>query len=321
MASAQIEHLTLSVNDLRLHVATAGSGPLVVLLHGFPELWSAWHHQIPALAAAGFRVAAPDLRGFGSSDAPEHPHAYTSLHLAGDVIGIIEALGERSAVVVGHDWGAPIAWTSALIRPDVVRAVVALNVPYRARTPQPPLQMLRAAGLDRYYWFYLQTPEAAEELGRDVAATMRTMLFGVSGDAPAPDGDTVLMPESGRFLDAFETSATVPQWVDPEHFARLVSEYERTGFRKPLYLYHNLDLNWELLAAWSGKPIEQPALLLAGERDPTLVNEWGKRALDALPTVVPNVKIQWFERAGHWLQQERPAEVTAALLEFLRKHA
>lgn len=317
--SALIEHLTLSVDRLRLHVATAGAGPLVVLLHGFPELWSAWHNQIPALAAAGFRVAAPDLRGFGQSDGPESPHAYSTLHLAGDVIGIIHALGEKNAVVVGHDWGAPIAWTSALIRPDVVRAVVALNGPYRARTPQPPLQTLRAAGLDRYYWFYLQTPAAVDELGRDVAATLRTLLFGASGDAPPPDRDTVLMPESGKFLDAFATSSRLPKWVDPNHFARLVSEYERTGFRKPLYLYHNLDLNWELLAAWSGKPIEQPALLLAGDRDPTLINEWGRRALDAMPSVVPNAKIQWLHGAGHWLQQEKPAEVTAALLDFLRK--
>jgi pimeloyl-ACP methyl ester carboxylesterase len=314
----QLEHLTLSVNGLRLHVATAGAGPLVVLLHGFPELWSAWHHQIPALAAAGFRVAAPDLRGFGQSDGPESPQAYTTLHLAGDVLGVIHALGEHRAIVIGHDWGAPIAWTTALIRPDVVRAVVALNGPYRARTPQPPLEILRAAGLDRYYWFYMQTPAAAEELSRDVAATMRTMLFGVSGEAPAPDADTVLLPHSGRLLDAFASTSSPPKWVDPEHFARLISEYERTGFRKPLYLYHNIDLNWELLAAWSGKPIEQPALLLAGDRDPTLVNEWGRRALDALPGIVPRVRIQWFEGAGHWLQQERPAEVTAALIEFLR---
>jgi pimeloyl-ACP methyl ester carboxylesterase len=319
--SPQIEHLTLSVNGIRLHVAVAGSGPLVVLLHGFPELWSAWHHQIPALAAAGFRVAAPDLRGFGQSEAPEPPHAYTVVHLAGDVIGLIHALGERSAIVVGHDWGAPIAWTSALLRPDIIRGVVALNGPYRARTPEQPTRTLRAAGLDRYYWFYMQTPAAAEELARDVPKTMRTMLFGVSGEAPPPDGDTVLIPEGGGLLDAFVTPSAPPKWVASDHFARLVSEYERTGFRKPLYLYYNFDLNWELLAAWSGKPIEQPALLLAGDRDPTLINEWGKRALDALPAVVPNVKIQMFERAGHWLQQEKPAEVTAALLDFLRQHS
>ncbi len=313
-----IEHLTLPVNGIRLHVAVAGDGPLVVLLHGFPELWSAWHHQIAGLAAGGFRVAAPDLRGFGASDAPDSPHAYTVVHCVGDVVGIIRALGERSAVVVGHDWGAPIAWNSALLRPDLVRAVVALNGPYRARSPEPPLKVLRDAGLDEYYLFYMQTPSAAAELERDPAATMRTMLFGASGEAALPDEQTLLIPEGGSFLGSFTGTETVPSWVDPDHFARLVSEYDRTGFRKQLYLYHNVDRNWELLAAWCDKPIEQPALLLAGDRDATLVSTWGRRALEAMPDVVPNVRIQWFQGAGHWLQQERPAEVTAALLEFLR---
>lgn len=318
--SSTLEHLTLTVAGVRLHVAVQGEGPLVVLLHGFPELWSAWHHQMPALAKAGYRVAAPDLRGFGQSDAPEHPHQYTVLHNAGDVIGIIQALGERSAVVVGHDWGAPIAWTTALIRPDVVTAVAGLSSPHRARSPQPPMQMLRAAGLTRFYWFYFQTPEAAREMDRDVAKTLRTMLFGVSGEAPPPDENSTMVPDGG-LLAAFPSVAEPPKWIDREHFDRLVAEYTRTGFQKPLYLYHNFDLSWELLAAWSGKQIEQPALFLGGEKDPTLFSAVGKQAVANLPNVVPRVRTQLFPGAGHWLQQERPAEVTQALLEFLREHA
>ncbi|HKP58738.1 MAG TPA: alpha/beta hydrolase [Polyangiales bacterium] len=316
-----LEHLTIPVNGVRLHVVVQGEGPLIVLLHGFPELWSAWHHQIPALADAGFRVAAPDLRGFGQSDAPEAPHQYSVVHNAGDVIALVQALGARTAMLVGHDWGAPIAWNTALIRPDVVRAVVALNGPYRARTPEPPLRTLRAAGLERYYMFYLQTPEAAAELERDVEHSLRTLLAGVAGEAPTPTEYTALIQEGKGFLESFDAVTEPPRWIDPGHFARLVAEYRRTGFQKPLYLYHNVDLNWELLAAWSGKRIEQPALFLGGDRDPTLVNSWGKQALQALPTVVPQVKVQMFEGAGHWLQQERPAEVTRALLEFARQHA
>lgn len=318
--TTELEHLTLSVNGLRLHVAVQGSGPLVVLLHGFPELWSAWHHQIPALAAAGFRVAAPDLRGFGQSDAPDAAQSYTVVHNVGDVIGIIHALDARTAIVVGHDWGAPIAWNAALLRPDVVRAVVALNVPYRGRTPEPPTRTLRAAGLDRYYSLYFQTPSAVRELERDVEHTLRCMLFGCSGEAPMPTEATVLVREGGGFLDGFPSVAEPPRWVDPRHFARLVAEYRRTGFQKPLYLYNNFDLNWELLAAWSGRTIEQPALFLGGDRDPTLVGVWGKRVLEALPRTVPNVQVRMFEGAGHWLQQERPDEVTRALLEFARAH-
>ncbi|HKU39099.1 MAG TPA: alpha/beta hydrolase [Polyangiales bacterium] len=320
MGSA-IEHLTLTVNGIRLHVAVAGSGPLVILLHGFPELWSAWQHQLTALAGAGYRVAAPDLRGFGQSDAPDDARAYSVLHAAGDVIGLVHALDASTATVVGHDWGAPIAWTSALIRPDVIRAVAALNGPYRARTPRPPSELLRDSGQDRYYWFYMQTAAAVAELERDVPATLRKLLFGVSGDAPPPGEDFVLIAEGRGLLDAFPDTDQLPAWLDAGHFARLVAEYQRTGFRKPLYLYHNFDYNWELLAAWSGKRIDQPALMLYGDRDPTLINPWGKRALEALPTHVPNVRIQAIHGAGHWLQQERPAEVSRALLDFLQGHA
>jgi pimeloyl-ACP methyl ester carboxylesterase len=206
--TAGLEHRTVRVNGVGLHLAMQGTGPLVLLCHGWPELWYAWRHQIPALAAAGYRAAALDLRGFGGSDAPAGIEAYTMMHLVGDVVGLIGALGERQAVVVGHDWGANVAWYAALFRPDLVRAVVAMSVPFARRPPAPPVRALREAGQARFYWVYFQEPGAAEaEFESDPAATLRRILFGGSGEGQ--EGRT---PEAGLTLPS-SASRSSPSWL------------------------------------------------------------------------------------------------------------
>ena len=308
------------VNGVRLHVAEAGEGPLVVLCHGWPELAFSWRHQIPALAAAGYRVAAPDMRGFGRSDAPGDVQAYTVLHLVGDVVGLVQGLDAREAVVVGHDWGATVAWSCALLRPDLFRAVAALSVPFRPRPPAAPVRALAAAGRNRFYWVYFQEPGVAEaEFERDVDDTLRRILGGLgASDGPRGPDEVLTLPEGGGFLDMLRRPERLPEWLGEAELAVMAEAFRRTGFRGGLNYYRNIDRNWELTAPWEGAAVRQPALFVAGARDPVILAPFGRQALEAMPARVPGLRrTVLVEGAGHWLQQERPKEVTAALLDFL----
>jgi pimeloyl-ACP methyl ester carboxylesterase len=312
-----LEHRSLTINGIRMHVAEQGSGPLVVLCHGWPELWYSWRHQLPAIANAGYRVVAPDMRGFGETEAPADAGAYTILHTVGDIVALVAALGEKRAIVVGHDWGAPVAWHAAMMRPDVFPAVVAMSVPHRPRSPDAPLRMLKQAGLGGHYWIYFQTPGIAEaEFERDVATTMRRLLYGMPGVLLDRENPLVI-PEGQGFLDRMVVPAAMPAWITERDIEKMAAEYQRTGFRGGLNLYRNIDRNWELTAAWQDAPIRQPALFIAGTRDPVIAGKRGAIALEQMDRAVPGVKKLMIDGAGHWIQQERPEPVNAALLEFL----
>jgi pimeloyl-ACP methyl ester carboxylesterase len=256
----EIRHRDLICNGVRLHVAEQGEGPLVLLCHGWPELWFSWRRQLPALAAVGCHAVAPDMRGFGRSDAPADTGAYNIMQLVGDMVALVAALGEKQAVIVGHDWGAPVAWHAALFRPDLFRAVAALSVPYRARGPAPPVASLRAAGMHRFYWVYFQEPGVAEaEFERDVAETMRRILATPGPAVPPRSPDQVLvLPEQGGFLDMMRPAETLPAWLGEDDLAVMVGEYHRTGFRGGLNYYRNLDRNWELTAPWQDAVVTAP---------------------------------------------------------------
>jgi len=300
-----------------MHIAEAGTGPLVLLLHGFPESWYSWRHQLTALAAAGYHAVAPDQRGYcetGPPGGPGHDAAidqYTILHLTGDVFALMDALGAEQAVIAGHDWGAPVAWHSALFRPDRVRGVIGMSVPYRPRGSAPPIATLRSALGESFYMVYFQTPGVADaELSRDPEDTFRKVLYSLSGDAPRMG----LIPAGGGFLDAAAEPAALPSWLTEQDIDAYVTQYAKSGFTGPLNWYRNIDRNWELTSAWLHAPIQVPALFIAGDRDPVLSFVSTDGLGEFLPLLSRQVLIH---ECGHWVQQERPAEVSGAMISFL----
>ena len=253
------------------------------------------------------------MRGYGQTDAPSDIAAYTIHHLVGDMVALVSALGESTARIVGHDWGATVAWSAALMRPDVFPAVVGISVPARARSAQPPLQTLRAAGFADFYWIYFQEPGVAEaEFERDLEDTMRRLMLSDARE------NGLRVPAGTGFLDSMDCPATLPAWFTREDLDALIDAYRRTGFRGGLNWYRNVDRNWELSAPFAGATIRQPALFIAGTRDPVIRGPMGEAALAQLPKVVPGLRERvLIEGAGHWVNEERPDEVNAALLGFL----
>jgi pimeloyl-ACP methyl ester carboxylesterase len=316
---AAVKHRTLETNGIRMHIAEQGEGPLVLLCHGFPESWHSWRHQLGALADAGFHAVAPDMRGYGETDAPAAIDTYTQLHHVGDMVGLLAALDESTAVIVGHDWGAPVAWNSALLRPDLFRAVAALSVPFSPRGSHPPTQLLKAAFGDRFmYMLYFQTPGVAEaELDPDPRAVIRKMLYAISGDAPVGTGFRN-KAKGAKFLDGMPDPDKLPAWLSDEDVEFYAGQFRRTGFRGGLNWYRNLDRTWELMAPWHHAQIRVPALFIAGDRDP-VIGMMMKASLDALDQTVPGLRKKLIlPGCGHWTQQERPTEVNAELIAFLR---
>jgi pimeloyl-ACP methyl ester carboxylesterase len=311
-----ISHRTVAVGALNMHIAEAGTGPLVLLLHGFPECWYSWRHQLTALAAAGYHAVAPDQRGYGRTGPPPDPSVdrYTMLALVGDVVGLIDALGEEQAVVAGHDWGAPVAWNTALLRPERVRGVVGLSVPYTPRGSTPPVELLRAVYTDGFYICYFQQPGVVDaELSLDPRATFRGLLASASGEYSA--GGIPVVPAGRRFIDLCPEPAELPAWLTEADIDVFVAEFERSGFTGPLNWYRTMDLSWELLAAWTHAKVTVPALYLAGDRDLAVAFTGGPSGLGDVVTDLRGSTL--LPGCGHWTQQERPQEVNQAMLDFI----
>ena len=315
---SNISHRDLSTNGINMHIAEAGEGPAVVMLHGFPESWYSYRHQIAALAEAGYHAIAPDQRGYGGTDRPDDPAQYSQLHLVGDVIGLLDAIGVEEAVVVGHDWGAPVAWNTALMRPDRIRGVVGLSVPYVPRGPVSILQAMRAALGDGFYMQYFQEPGVADaELARDVRTTVLKMLYGASGDVPET-GLQPVVPEGMGLLDLAPEPPSLPAWLTEEDIDFFTAEFDRTGFTGGLNWYRAIELSWELTAPWTGAPITVPALYVAGDRDLVYAFPAMRDLIPMLSTFIPNLRETIIlPGCGHWTQQERPDDVNEALIKFL----
>ena len=312
---AEIAHRTIETNGINVHIAEAGEGPVVLLLHGFPESWYSWRHQLPALADAGYHAVAPDIRGYGQSDAPDEIEAYSMKELTADAIGVLDALGVETAVVIGHDWGAPMAWNSALLYPERVRAVGGLSVPYMPRSPVPPIQLLtQMFGDNFFYILYFQEPGVAEaELEADVRRSLRLFMYAASGEAP----EGAMLPEkknTAKLFDGYSEPETLMPWLTEADLDFYTGELERTGFRGGLNRYRNMDRDWEELPQLADRKIEQPALFIVGERDPVV----RFTSLDAMKEKIPDLRVlETLPGCGHWTQQERPAEVNEKLIEFL----
>ncbi|MGO9048617.1 MAG: alpha/beta fold hydrolase [Xanthobacteraceae bacterium] len=321
--TADITHHIVEANGIHLHVAERGEGPVVLLCHGFPESWYSWRHQLAALSAAGFRAIAPDMRGYGRSDRPEAIEQYTLLHLIGDMVGLLDALGIEHAAIAGHDWGAPVAWHAALLRPDRFRAVVGLSVPYRPRTSVIPTSAMPRRDDAMFYQLYFQTPGVAEaELERDVRTTLAKVLYAASGDAPRRPGgnDVAMVSQGGGFLTRLPVPDVLPVWLSEADLEFYVGEFARTGFRGGLNWYRNIDRNWELLAPFTNAKVTVPALYMAGDRDLVVAFRNMDKAIASLATYVPQLRgTVILPGCGHWTQQERAADVNAAMISFLRQ--
>jgi pimeloyl-ACP methyl ester carboxylesterase len=322
----EIAHRMVQTNGIRMHVAEQGTGPLVILCHGFPESWYSWRYQLPALSAAGFHAVAPDMRGYGQTEAPAEIDRYTLLHLVGDMVGLLDALSAESAVIAGHDWGAPVAWHAALLRPDRFRAVIGLSVPFRPRGPVRPTTAMPSTEDTIFYQLYFQTPGAAEaEFERDVGATIRRFLYAASGDFPRVEAtggggeDVGMVPRHGGFLNLMPDPHSLPPWLTAADIEVYAAEFARTGFRGGLNWYRNSDRNWELLAPFAGAQVTVPALYVAGDRDLVVAFRGMDQLIPNLSKFVPNLRRTLIlPGCGHWTQQERPREVNAAMVDFLR---
>ena len=286
------------VNGVELAVTAAGEGPLVVLAHGFPDLAVTWRLQIPALVEAGYRVLAPDMRGYGGSSRPGERSAYALRTVGLDLIGLLEHEGADTAHFVGHDWGAACVWQLGLDHPDAVASLTGLSVPYAAPAPAPPTQILRARWGERFYQIRFQeagTPEAL--LMRDVDRSLAAIF---SDRYDLLDGEDPVRP---------------PEWLPPGLFRRIAGRFRETGFAGGLNYYRNIDDNWRDAKAARERVIRQPSLFITGSADPVstfLRFESGARAFEDLRTLV-------VDGAGHWVHQQVPDTVNEALLAHLRR--
>ena len=314
---ADFTHKFVHTNGIRMHVAEAGSGYPMVLCHGFPELWYSWRHQMRALADAGFRAIAPDQRGYGETTCPQPIEAYTQRNLVADLTGMLDALGLENAVVVGHDWGGAVAWNAAMMAPARFTHVIGVNTPFFPRAPMKPTDLMRLMAQGNFHYIlYFQDPGVAEaELERDVRRSLRGFYQGASDlvaitDKSAPPG--VWGPAGGGILDRLPDRAQ-GKFLPDSDFEVFVKAFEKTGFRGGLNWYRCIDRSWEESAGQEQR-VDQPALMITAELDPVLRPE----LCNGMEAFVPNLrKTVLVKGSGHWTQQEKPAEVNAAILEFL----
>ncbi|KAK9136845.1 hypothetical protein Sjap_007439 [Stephania japonica] len=313
----EIVHRIVGVNGTNLHIAEKGQGPVVLLLHGFPELWFSWRHQITGLSSLGYRAVAPDLRGYGDSDAPTSVHAYSCLHVVGDMIALIDSLGADQVLLVGHDWGALIAWYMCLFRPDRVRALVNLSVPFSSRHPSvKPIERNRAFFGDQYYTCRFQEPGVMEAEIARVGVERALKKFFTSID-PGP----LIIPDETWFGDS-STPVILPSWLSEEDAQYYVSKFEKKGFTGPLNYYRMMDRDWELMAPWTATQVKVPTKLVVGSMD-LVYNLPGIKKYVHGGGFKENVplldEVVVIDGAGHFVNQERPQEINTHIHEFFQQ--
>lgn len=309
----------VETNGVQLRVIEAGEqgAPVVVLAHGFPELAYSWRHQIPALAEAGYHVLAPDQRGYGGSSKPAAVDAYNVVELSADIVGLLDDVGAQRAVLVGHDFGAVVAWTAPLLHPDRFAGIVGLSVPPVPRPQVPTTQAFRKVFKDNFFYilYFQERGPADAELNRDPATTLRRLMGSLTTTDEAA-ALRMLQPGPEGFIDRIPEPAALPNWISQNEFDHYVSEFTRSGFTAPLNWYRCFDLNWELTATTAAATIAVPSLFIGGGADPTLAYTPRHRVGEVVTGEYRELMI---EGAGHWIQQERPDDVNAALLDFLSR--
>jgi pimeloyl-ACP methyl ester carboxylesterase len=310
---------TVEANGIKLRIAEMGQGPLVIFLHGFPESWYSWRHQLPAIAKAGFHAVAPDLRGYGKSDKPANVDDYDIHHLTADVVGLIDALGEKTAVVVGHDWGSLVAWNAVLLHPDRFTGLVAMSVPYGGRAAVSPLEtMKKTYGENFYYILYFQEPGVAEaEFDKDPRAILSRLYL--SPDSPRePPQITDPKRSAGGWIGRMGAPKGLPAWLTQADLDYYVNEFTESGFRGGINFYRNFHRNWETTPQLADRKISQPTTFIAGDRDVVIRGATADQLTATMSRVATDLRgVTLIPSAGHWVQQERPEETNGALLRFL----
>jgi pimeloyl-ACP methyl ester carboxylesterase len=312
---------TLELNGIRLHITQEGDGFPVILCHGFPGLGYSFRHQVRALAAAGYRAIAPDMRGYGLTDAPLDPAHYDHDHVASDLLALLDALGEARAVFVGHDFGAPLVWNLALRAPERVAGVVALSVPFEPRRSGAPPTKAFAKMAERHF-FHMHYFQAVGVAERELDAAPRDFLarlfWALGGRYRYLDVWKAGSAKSG-YLDVLPEAPPRPwSWLTEADLDVYAAAFERTGFRGGLSWYRALDHNWAIAERFAGQKVEVPALFIAGARD-TVVEMGGEGALERMKASVPDLRgAHLIEGAGHFVQMEQPTAVNEHLLAFMR---
>ncbi|KAJ7972984.1 Epoxide hydrolase 2 [Quillaja saponaria] len=314
----KIEHTTVSTNGINMHVASIGTGPVVLLLHGFPELWYCWRHQLLYLSSLGYRAIAPDLRGFGDTDAPPSPASYTALNIVGDLVGLLDTLGIDQIFLVGHDWGAVMAWYFCLFRPDRVKALVNMSVVFSPRNPtRKPVESMRALMGDDYYICRFQKPgEIEEEFAR--AGTARIIKSFLASRNPHPP----CVPKSVGFGGPPGTPINLPSWLSEEDVNYYASKFDQKGFTGGLNYYRALDINWELTAPWTGVQIKVPVKFIIGDLDITYNTPGVKEFIHkgGFKKHVPFLQeLVVMEGVAHFINQEKPEEINGHIYDFIKK--
>ena len=318
-AVAGARHRMLDVNGIRMHVAEAGEGLPVILCHGFPHLWYSWRHQIPALAQAGWRVLAPDLRGYGQTDAPADVRDYGSAQVCGDIIGLIDACGADRAVLVGLDFGAQLTWEVALRHPDRLLGIIVLNNPYGGRPRRRPTETFAAVAREHFLHLdYFQRPGVADaELDAAPREFLARLFWALSGEGSY--FDCFRHPAGHGYIEALPPAAPLPwPWLTEQELDVYADEFGRSGFTGGLNWYRALDMRWEQTRALGSALVEVPTWFLAGEKDVDLAGFSGRDPLARMRSLVPDLReLALIPGAGHLVQLERPDEVNACLLKFL----
>ncbi len=310
-----ISNRKIKTNGIELNIAEQGSGPLILLIHGFPESWYSWRHQFAPLSAAGYKVVAPDMRGYGDSDKPFDVSAYNQFEIVNDIRGLVKSLDYGSAIVIGHDWGAPSAWNCALWHPGEFSAVGALSVPFIARSESPPLEKMRKLFAGKFFYqLYFQEPGVAEaEFETDIETNLKKFFHTSSGGGDF--GQLHTKPADSDLLSDICEPKKLGAWLSVSDLHFYTKEFERNGFRGPLNYYRNQNLTWEKS---ENQPLKvlQPALFLAGALDGVI--NMARPALDSMPEFVPDLRVnQLIPGIGHWTQQEAPDAVNEVLLDWL----
>ncbi|KAK9691040.1 hypothetical protein RND81_09G172000 [Saponaria officinalis] len=310
----EVRHKRVFSNGIWIHVAEKGQGPPVLLIHGFPQTWLSWTYQIDCLAGHGFRVIVPDLRGYGDSDSPSDPASYTVFHLVGDLVGLLDHLGLDLVYVVGHDWGATLAWLLCMFRPERVKGLVNLGIPYRPQSQQRPSDLLNDMFGDGLYISQFQEPGRAEKsfAKYDCVTVLKKCLL---INAPDP----LVAPSGVEIIDSLETPSSLPPWVPEEELQITASKFEKNGFTGPLNYYRAMDLNWELLGAWQGVKIKVPTKLIIGDKDMG-VQSFGTLDYvngEEFKSIVPNIDVVVID-GHHYIHMENAQLVNHEIVSFIK---